>query len=532
MKGRKIATVIALSAALSLTPALVGCSGDHYNSLDFDAQDTTYAVTSQGGSAVSYGNYIYFINGTRGYDDEDGAQNVWGDAVKGGICRAELKGTKKDGTPASFISEVDAKGIEFTYAETTDYFDEPINLVDVATIAPKTVGTSGYGSGGIFIYDNYVYFASPNNSKNATGTVQTTRTDFFMMPLNGGTPTKIYTTAEDVDTSSSAYAFYKFDEAVFLVVNEGEDIISVKINTKKSRPKIADPVKFDVGATSVYFPVRDTYYEGIDNNTVEDFIYFVRDVNDDDTQRAGTVIEAMRPDGSENFVVSMSGNTETIEAVRDGVFFYRTTNNKNETVLAYNSLHDALLEQSPTYAARQEELGSAGNRQVSGRFATPVTSSITATYPFRPSLDSNTVYFIGVSSSSIDMYSMDGSVKNIVSTTGTIKFVNNNYLYCSDSSNGFFRVPLWPNMDGFGETQSIATETKTATLDCDYASGYFCYYGNIDQWADGYTYFVRVDGIQGLDPISVYLRSKADTPTDKEIENAKNGDDTDGETTE
>lgn len=529
MNKKKIATTIAVTAVLAAVPVLGACSGDHYSSLDFAEQNTSYAVTSQGGSAVAYGNYIYFINGTDGYDDEEGKSNVWKTAVKGGICRAELNGTATSDTPASFASAVDAKGIEFKYKESTDYFDEPINLVDVDVIAPKRVGTTGYSNGGIFIYDNYVYFASPNNSKNSTGTVQTTRTDFFMMPLDGGAPTKIYTTSEGADTSSSAYAFYKFDGAVYLVVNEGENIVSVKINTK--RAKAAKTVKLEVGATSVYFPVRDTYYEGIDNNTVEDFIYFVRAVGDDDEQRTGTVIEAMRPDGSENFVVSMSGNTETIEGVRDGIFFYRTTNNKSETVIAYNSLHEALLESSPTYAARQEALGADGNRQISDWFATPITSSLTSTYAFRPSENSNTVYFIGISSSSIDMYAKNGAVTNIVGNTGTFKFVKNNYLYYAGSSNDFYRVPLWSNMDGYGEAQELATDTKTATLDCDYAAGYFTYYATVDQWADGYTYFVKVDGIQGLDAQLVYKRNEADTPTDEQIEAAKNGT-TEEETTE
>ena len=94
MKKKNIATALALATVLAATPFAVGCSGDHYSKLSFDAQDTTYAVTSQGGSAVSYGNYVYFINGTRGYEDSDGKNNVWDKAIKGGLYRAELLGEK------------------------------------------------------------------------------------------------------------------------------------------------------------------------------------------------------------------------------------------------------------------------------------------------------------------------------------------------------------------------------------------------------------------------------------------------------
>jgi len=167
MKKRKIAVTIALAAVITATPALAACSGDHYSEVKFEAQDTSYAVTSQGGSAVSYGNYVYFINGTRGYDDTEGNANVWGEAVKGGLYRAELKGkaVEKDGLK-TFAPTADDKGYEFVYEEKEDYFKKPIDVVTTTKIALKTIGTSGYSQGGIFIYDDYVYFASPNNQKN------------------------------------------------------------------------------------------------------------------------------------------------------------------------------------------------------------------------------------------------------------------------------------------------------------------------------------------------------------------------------
>ncbi len=530
MKKRKIAMSIALAAVLAASPAaLTACSGDHYSEVKFAAQDTSYVVTSQGGSAVSYGNYVYFINGTRGYDDTEGTANVWDKAVKGGLYRAELNGSKQafDGADGinAFAPVADGEGIEFKYTVGEDYFGKPLNVVDVDKIAAKTVGTTGYSRGGIFVYDNAVYFASPNNEKNSTGAVQATRTDFFMMPLSGGKPTKLYTTSEGVDTSSAPYAFYKYGDNVYLTVKEDTNIVSVKINPAKAR---ADkPVKFEVNATSVYFPVRDTYYNGISTDTPEDFIYFVRAVDSDDMQRAGTVIEAMRPDGSENFVVSMNGNTETIEAVRDGVLFYRTTDINGSTVIAYDSLHNALTENSPSYKSEQDKLSAdEQNKQINGQFSTAVTSSITSTYAFRADMQSNTVYFIGVTSSAINLYSNSASepmVGTISTTSGTPLFIQNNYLYFSGSSSDFYRAPLFSHMDGYGEAERIATETTSAGISCDYAAGYFTYFAKVDQWASGYTYFAKVDGLQGLEPQFVGQRGEEDIPTEEQIENVSGG---------
>ena len=57
--------------------------------------------------------------------------------------------------------------------------------MNVQLIAPKRIGTSGYKDGGIFIYDDWVYFASPNNEKNKAGAVQYNKTDFFRPKPDG-----------------------------------------------------------------------------------------------------------------------------------------------------------------------------------------------------------------------------------------------------------------------------------------------------------------------------------------------------------
>ena len=529
MKKRQIATTIAMAGILAITPAaLAACSGDHYSEIKFAAQDTKYAVTSQGGSVVAYGNYVYFINGSRGYDDTNGKANVWDEVVKGALYRAELNGSRSEDNAHEFNAVMDTEGLEFKYTKDKDYFDNEINVVGTTKIAPKTIGTAGYSNGGIFIYDNAVFFASPNNEKNKTGTVQTTSTDFFMLPLSGGKPTKIYTTTEKVDTSSSAYAFYKYNGSVYLVVNEGSNIISVKINPTKA--KVEKPVTFKVNATSVYFPVRDTYYNGISTDTPEDFIYFVRPVKDGETQKSGTVIEAMRPDGSENFKVSMSGATETIEAVRDGMLFYRTTGvgtTGSSTFIKYTNLHNALMDYSPSYKKAQNAKGESANSNIEGTFPTEIDSTMTYTYAFRSDLSSNEVFFVAVTGSAITLYQNDKTnpIRNTVSygNTGAPQFISNNYLYYAGSNSDYYRVPLFSHMDGAGEPQLLAEGTSTATFGCDYAAGYFSYFGEVDDWASGYSYFLKVDGAEGLEAQFVGQRASSDIPSDKELEELKKG---------
>lgn len=523
MKKGTVITTIALAASLVFANAMVGCSGDSYSKISFAAQDTSYMVTSQGGSVVSYGNYVYFINGSRGYDDTNGKANLWDEVVKGALYRAELNGERDADNKLIFNAKSDNDGIEFKYTKGTDYFDKEINVVGTTKIAPKTIGTSGYSSGGIFIYDNYVYFASPNNEKNKKGTVQTDRTDFFMMPLKGGKPTKVYTTAEKKSTSSSAYAFYKYGNSVYLTVHEGTDIVSVKINPAKAEAD--DPVFFKVNATSVYFPVRDTYYKGIDNNTPEDFIYFVRNVKDGtDTQTSGTVIEGMRPNGSEKFKVSMPNSTETIVAVRDGMLFYNSTE-VGSKYIKYTNLHDVLYDYSKSYKKAQDALpDDKKTTNISGKFPSAV-DGYTSTYPFRADKNGNEVFFVGVTSSGMTLCQNDSTepirTQNLCSVSGTPQFIQNNYLYFAGSESDYYRVPLFDNMDNAGQEEKLAESTSTATFGCDYAAGYFTYFAEVDQWASGYTYFRKVDGAEGWDPIFVGQRAKSDIPTKKQIEEAK-----------
>ncbi|MDE7395484.1 MAG: hypothetical protein K2M95_05150, partial [Clostridiales bacterium] len=116
---------ILLCLCIGLTCSLFGCGGEKFSKIKVNgSQDTSYTVYSQGGMAVQYGNYVYFINGYSGYEDTDGKNNNWPSVVKGGLYRAELRGTKEGGefniTPADSESVVTA-GLEFVSGKGTDY---------------------------------------------------------------------------------------------------------------------------------------------------------------------------------------------------------------------------------------------------------------------------------------------------------------------------------------------------------------------------------------------------------------------------
>lgn len=529
MKKRIIA---ALFSVVLIAACFAGCS-DSYGSLKVTGtQDTSYVVTSNGGNAVSYGNYIYYVNGYRGYADDDGKQNVWGSTVKGALYRAELNGTKV--TQASggntFKAEViDETGLEFKSTKGLDYDEEEIDVVDTQMIASKTIGTSGYAQGGIFIYDNFVYYATPNNQKNKVGAIQSAKTDFFRTRLDGKVTQRIYTT--DADSATSPYGFYKQGDFVYLNVLDGTNIKSVKMNASK----IVGDATIAEDVTAAYFPVKKTYYSGISTNGAEDFVYFTRDVAEGDSQRAGNVIEIMRPDGKERVIFLMNGETSSIEGVRDGMFFYRTLENKTNNVINYTNLHkfftdnvakagDKAEYNSPSYQAAYEKLSAEEKAKIGDISGTLISASdlsgYTYTYAFRPNLLGNITYLLAAKSDGLYIYNSGKTGYKIYNGEATVKCVDGNYVYFTDSTGtSIFRTNMF-TVAADNTVDTLITEiTAFGDLELDICAGYIVFFDYVDEWADSYTHFLKVDGLEGAEPVFVGERQEADVkPEDDEEE--------------
>lgn len=556
MKKKTIPILLCL--LLSLCLGLAGCGGDSFSDVKVSGtQDTSYTVYSNGGGAVQYGNYVYFINGYDGYEDTDAKQNVWPNVVKGALYRAELSGVKNGGEfeIAKNTSAV-SDGLEFIAGKGEDYYGNSIDVVSVQLIAPKRIGTSGYDKGGIFIYDNYVYFASPNNEKDKTGTVQANRTDFFRVRLNGTKAEKIYTTENEA--TSSPYAFYKYNGAVYLVAQDGTDLVSVRIANKVGKKTVICS-----GVSNVLLPYSETYYKGMNENTLDHFVYVERAVTENDTQKTGNVIEIMRPDGKSGGVYLSQGKTDdTLEAVRDGLLFYRTTDNAGYTLIKYDNLHDFLMgDEEGTYGdaaykAYQEKLASyvdnggifaAGvtdeqkaeyNRYVNSELtgtllSTKTVSDYTSTYCFRPDYENNKniVYMLGIKSASVELKSVvamnDGTEKPNTTITvynGAASLLNvaGSYMYFTDTSNNTVYRTRWDvaaanKSDSEIMEQVSQSEVTDAPFNGDYCAGYVTYCGKVDDWADAYMLFMQVERAEGTDEVFVGVRTNADMITAPKI---------------
>lgn len=532
---------IFLCLVLAFGFSLYGCGGDSFSKIKVEGkQDTSYTVYSNGGNAVQYGNYIYFINGYSGYEDTDGKQNVWPDVVKGGLYRAELCGEKNADKAGDFDIKQNAgainKQLEFKTSsnKVIDEYGFEKDVVNVQLIAPKRIGTSGYKDGGIFIYDDWVYFASPNNEKNKAGAVQYNKTDFFRAKLDGSKSERIYTTEND--STSGAYAFYKYDGATYLVAQDGKDLVSIRIEEKKAGDKVTIAQNVD----KVLLPYSQTYYKGMNENTLNHFVYVQRAVGDGDSQKTGNVIEIMRPDGSEGGVYLRQGRSDTLEAVRDGLLFYRTSDDAGNTLIKYDNLHNFLMGNEgdekvfgdSEYKAEQTELAEKGDpnarSQVSGTIlSTSNISDYKSIYCFRLGGDGNgnIVYMIGAKTESTELRSSvalsggnddSSNVITICNAGMTVLNVAGDYVYYTDSEGTIIFRTAW-NKAASEKTEAelreqISHDDVTAsTFNGDFCAGYIVYTGKADDLADGYAFFKLVERIEGTEKVFVGKKSDADT---------------------
>ena len=169
-----------------LALSLVACSAFNSTVKDYGGE-----VSSNGGFAVVKGDYVYFVNGTAAYTED----NAFGKAVKGAIVRVKTADLGKDDAAAEVV-------------------------------VPKIVYTEYRESGsGIFIAGDYVYYPTPSDKKNNKGETKNTETEFWRTKLDG-TDSRIIATVADHTTP---YRFYEKNGKVYLTVyvSETEDGSSV-----------------------------------------------------------------------------------------------------------------------------------------------------------------------------------------------------------------------------------------------------------------------------------------------------------------
>lgn len=151
--------------------------------------------SSNGGTAVVYGDYLYYINGTQTNDGTNGRG-----VTQGAICKI-----KYDAATGEIEKDAEAE----------------IVVSDLV----------GYEDGSIYIFGDFLYYTTPNNEVNYQGTTLYGKTDFKRYDLVNGGTYGIYTTYKNDSSETVEYAYYIVADDLYLVVyeNVSKTLTSIKI---------------------------------------------------------------------------------------------------------------------------------------------------------------------------------------------------------------------------------------------------------------------------------------------------------------
>lgn len=247
MRKGFIKIICVLTAAISAfgVSFLTAC-GDSYTSSPLSG-DTSGEVSSNGGFLVEKGDYVYFINGAEDYT----ADNTYGDVLKGSIQR---------------ISSSDLAAGNYTNTQ---------------TVVPLIV-YSGNSDAGIYIYGDYIYYATPNTAKNSDGVIQNQYLDFKRSKLDGSETMKdkFYQASDN----SVAYRYVEVDGTVYLLYALSENLYgSSTTNIHSLNTATGDDIllAYNVGSYTfdsadlenpyVYYTMSVTVNLGTDNAVSESY---------------------------------------------------------------------------------------------------------------------------------------------------------------------------------------------------------------------------------------------------------------------
>lgn len=181
---KKLCSVFAAALCLTTAFSFAACGDDNYTQAPLAGYESTQSkAESNGGFAVKKDGYVYFINGM----EDNTADNTFGEATKGALMR-----------------------ISYDKMIAGDYSD-------VQTVVPMLFVAQNFDAG-IYIYGDYVYYATPTTDKNLSGTVESSWLDFKCAKLDGSEVMKNYYFR--LEDNASKYRFVDVDGTVYCMYEE------------------------------------------------------------------------------------------------------------------------------------------------------------------------------------------------------------------------------------------------------------------------------------------------------------------------
>lgn len=279
----------AVFLAALLTLSLAACKKDA-NPTVASKDATVTNVSSNGGFLVETGDYVYFLNGKT-----DAGKYETGKVTKGALVRVKKTDIAK------------GAGAECN------------TIISKLLVADDTAA-------GVYLFDEYFYYAAPSTEKNSKGEVKTDKLLFFRTKADGSDTSKSIC-GKDFG-SSVEYRYVSAGKNVYLIVKDSSDLYVYDAIGRKQLFKYSDSVSSiqkilfssDVGDPALFYtikPVNKTIYpDDNDSNRATENYYEVYSVNFGESK-----VEAKAERILDGIGKMTSGNTEKKGVYMTGATF-------------------------------------------------------------------------------------------------------------------------------------------------------------------------------------------------------------------
>ena len=234
--AKKLFSLVAAATLVTSTLAMTACNDEFYksaNTVEYTSSANTNGVDN-GGFSVEKDGYVYFINGKENYT----ADNTYGEVVKGALMR---------------IKKADL---------TAGKYDQSSVVIPMLCVAQNY-------NAGIFIYGDYVYYATPTIDKNMDGEVANTHLDFKCAKLDGTEVMK--NPFFRLSSNSANYRFVQVGDTVYCLYEESGALKSYNTKTRTTAVLVKGGTyafdKDDLSNPNVYYTMKVSYNVDSDNVT-------------------------------------------------------------------------------------------------------------------------------------------------------------------------------------------------------------------------------------------------------------------------
>lgn len=239
--------------------------------------ELTDNIDGNGGMVVRKGDYVYFANG---------------------------------------VEAVDAENTNVEYAGLYMAKHDNGSLTDVKRIAGKI---AGFENSALFIYNDYLFFATPSTRTSSDSQKRTDLIDFYRVNLDGTGLKKIYTTEK---FKSGKFGFTVIDGKSYIIVFDGSELYKLDVEGKK--------ISLQENVTGAVVPtaenINNNFYEADEFNS---YAYITKERTEEQFPDAGAkgncLYRVNLKTGDEEILYMSAGQTLTLLNAKNNRLFYSRT---------------------------------------------------------------------------------------------------------------------------------------------------------------------------------------------------------------